>query len=364
MSEKQEYMKPKTMLKNYWWIGLTVLALLLFGSLVGFHSLFKPKAPLPFGYHAVKINGRFVSPETFFKEKNSFFMHFRRNAEMLRKTDEERTNLMLEEIIEQTLIEDYLRRQSGITVTPREADEYINRYIKPKYASPSDFNSFLQNADYKSEADLQKGIILYLLKLKCFSMIAKEKGLTIPPVELDSLYQKHVEENRETAHPKAEFCNMTLIEKFGKSDQFKTWIADIKSKSSIRILDPAMKAYRLYREGRYDQAGALYEKIFRERQEEFHLERALQSYKEAGNWTKVIRLSQTGMRSYPQNIAYALNKAEGLYRKGRVNDALKLLQNAETRSQGSLYYKSLVIETYTKLGEAKEAERMKNSGLK
>ena len=364
MSEKKEYMKPKTMLKNYWWIGFLGLALILSVALMGFHTLFKPKARPEFGYHALKINGRFVGPEIFFKEKNSFFMRWRRNGEMLRKTDEERTNLMLEEIIEQTLIDDYLRRQSGITVTPREADEYINRYIKPKYASPEEFNSFLRDADYTSEADLQKNIILYLLKLKCFSKMAKEMGLTIPPAELDSLYQKHVDENRATAHPKSEFYDMTLMERFGKSAQFKTWIAGIKSKSSIEIMDPAMKAYRLCRDGRYDQAGALYEKLFRERQKEFHLERALQCYIEAGNWAKVIRLSQTGMRRYPDKISYILDKAEGLYRKGRTDEALKLLKNVESRSVESVYLKSLIVQTYETLGLGKEAERVKNTASK
>jgi tetratricopeptide (TPR) repeat protein len=361
MSEKQEYMKSKTTLKNYWWIGFLVLALILSVALMGFHSLFKPKTPPEFGYHALKINGRFVGPEIFFKEKNSFFMRWRRNAEMLRKTDEERMDLMLEEIIEQTLIEDYLYRYSGITVNAQEADEYINRYIKPKHASPEDFNSFLQNADYTSEADMQKDIILYLLKLKCFSKMAKEKGLTIPPAELDLLYQKHVDENHATAHPKTEFYDMTLMERFGKSGQFKTWIAGIKSKSSIEIMDPAMKAYRLYREGRYDQAGALYEKIFGERQKEFHLERALQSYKEAENWAKVIRLSQTGMRRYPDKTSYVLDKAEGFYRKGRTDEALKLLKNVESRSVESVYLKSLIVQTYETLGLGKEAERVKNT---
>lgn len=450
--------KLKVIVKNHWWIGLIVLALLLFGALMSFPSLFKPTLPPRFGYHALKINGRFVSPETFFREKNSFLMRFRRNGEIARKTDEARVDLILENIINRVVIEDYLYHNSGITVSSREADDYIDRYIKTKYDSPQDFDSFLQNADCTSRADLQKSIILYLLKLRYFSKIAKQKGLTVSPAELDSLYQKHVDENCKAVtrhilitnpdpaktrrlateiyrrlesgddfnataqkysadeatkfagglqlpfakaesnshvaqkvfnakpgelllpfptksgyeiilvdrfirfyHPKAEFSDMTLMERFGTSDQFKTWIAGIKSKSSIEILDPAMKAYRLFRDGRFDQAGAFYEKSFRGRHHDVYLQRAIESYQMAKNWSKVVQLSQAGMHTYPENLTYNLNKAEALYRKGLATDALTLLKNVEARSQGSIYFKKLVIQTYANLGLAQEAERVKNS---
>jgi hypothetical protein len=358
------------MLKSYWRIGLTGLVIIILGTMVVLHTLSKQKTPTRFGYHALKINGRFVDPGIFSKEKNRFFMQWRRNADMLRKTDEERMDLMLEEIIDQTLIEDYLYRHSGIKVAPQEVDEYINRYIKTKYASPSDFNAFMQNAGYTSDAELHKGIELYLLKLKCFSRLSKERGITIPSTELDSLYQKHKDENYESIHvdsmrsfyhPKPEFADMALVKKFGASEEFKTWIADIKSRSSVEILDPAMKAYRLYRNGRYNQAGALYEKLFRRRQKERYLQRAIETYQMAKNWAKMIQLSRIGIKKFPEKMAYALNKAEGLYRKGRLNEALKLLKNAEPRAQGSSYSKELLVQTYKKLGLEKDAQRVKDA---
>jgi len=352
------------MINNHWRIVLIGLFLSAIGALIECHSPSIPSKPQRFGYQALKINGQFVSPEIFFKEKNSFFMHYRRNAEILRKTDEERKDLMLEEIINQVVTENYLNHQSGITVTPKEVDDYINRYIKVKFAAPSDFNSYMQDNDYHSEADLQKGIGLYLLKLKCFPKIARDMGLAVPPAELDSLFQKHVDENHAAAHPKAQFAGMILMQRFGESDGYKTWVAGLKSKATIEILDPALKAFRLYRDGRYDQAGALYEALFRAWKNELHLQRAIESFQRAKNWTKVVKIGQIGMKMYPEKVGYDLNKAEGLYRNGQVKDALKLLKTAESRSQGSPYFRSLVIETYSTLGLVNEAERIKNAGWK
>lgn len=350
-----------------------VAAIIVPAALWGLHTLNKQKTPPRFGYHALKINGRIVGPETFFREKNRFFMQWRRNADMLRKTDEERMDLMLEEIVDQTLIEDYLYRHSGITVAPQEVDGYIERYIKAKYASPPDFNAFMHNSGYADDAELRKGIELYLLRLKCFSRLAKERGLTIPAVELDSLYQKHKDENqrmiradsiRSFYHPKPEFADMVLVKKFGASEEYKQWLAGIKSGSSIEILDPGMKAYRLYRNGRYNKAGALYEKLFRGKQKELHLQRAIESFQSAKNWTKVVRLSRIGTKKYPEKTTYTMNTAEGLYRTGRIDEALEVLKNAESRARGSVYFKELLVSTYEKLGLEKEAQRVKNAAGK
>jgi hypothetical protein len=66
------------------------------------------------------------------------------------------------------------------------------------------------------------------------------------------------------------------------------------------------------------------------------------------------------MQTYPEKISYSLNMAEGLYRKGQVNEALKMLHDAESRSRDNVYFKSLVVQTYLNLGCAKEVERLNN----
>jgi tetratricopeptide (TPR) repeat protein len=356
-------MEPAMAGKKYRCIGLIGLAVVLCGTSMECTSPSKPKEPPPFGYHALKINGQFVGPEIFFKEQNIFYMRSRRNAEMLHKSNEERTDMMLGEIIDQMVTEDYLYHHCGIMVAPKEVDDYVNRCIKAKFVSSEDFHAFMQNNDYKSEADLKKSTELYLLKLKFFSAKAKETGMTIPIAELDSLYKAHVNANR-FFHPKDEFSDITLMERFGNSERFKTWIAGIKSKVSIEILDPAMKAYRLYCSGRYDQAGALYEKAFRERVYEPDLQRAIESYRIVKNWSKVIKLCQAGMKKYPEKVTYDIGKAEGLYRNGKVSEAIKMLKNAEIRSQESVFFRESVIEMYETLGLMQEAQRMRTASSK
>jgi parvulin-like peptidyl-prolyl isomerase len=451
-------MEFKTAARKYRRIWLIGLVIVFCGAQMACKTSSKPKASPPFGFHSLKINGQFVEPEVFFKEQNIFYTRGHTNGEMLRKSSEERTDLMLGEIIDQMVTEEYLYHGSGIAIAPKEVDDYINRYIKAKCASAENFHAFMQNSGYKSDADLKKNIELHLLKLKFFSTKAKETGMTVSQSQLDSLYQKHIDENRKTVtrhivvtdpdinkarrkaadvyshlkngadfgalaakyssdpdsrsaggiqaplskaevvaqvtdnvfkakpgelmppiktrvgyeivkverfidfcHPKPEFVDMILMEKFGKSEQFKTWVAGIKSTMSIEILDPAMRTYRLYLDGRYDQAGALYETAYNDRHEEFHLQRAIDSYRKAKNWTKMIKLSKVGIKNYPEKITYDIFRAEGLYRDGRKSDAMKLMKSAETRSQGSIYFKDAIVEMYDSLGLAQEAQRLRNS---
>jgi hypothetical protein len=148
-----------------------------------------------FGYHALKINNRFIDQVIFLEERNRFFMRWHTNADMIYKGKEERTDSLLDDIITRVVLEDFLQNRSGITITTQETENYINQYIRPKFPSPEDFASFLHE-EYKNEADLRKNIELHLLKHTCFVKLAKEAGLIIPQGEVDSLYRKHVDENR------------------------------------------------------------------------------------------------------------------------------------------------------------------------
>lgn len=434
-------------------VGLLLLFVWIMGPLMGF-PVVSAKTP-QFGERALKINGRYVSPEIFKEERSRFFMRWRRNSEMLRKSDEERNDLLLEEIINRVIIEDYLYNRAGITVTSRETDEYINRYIKPQYNTAAKMNAYLEGARLDGMAGLKKNIDLYLRKLKCFSKIAKESGISISPQELENLYQNHVKDNRKALirhilvrdpntdkarqkardihkqlkngvdfgklaaqhsadaetrdsggllepisrresvpevaepvfnakagdllppiktrsgyeiirvekfidffHPKAEFADMVLLEKFGGSEQFKQWLAGIKSKYKIEILDPAMKAYRLYREGKLNQAGSWYEKAYEAKRDENYLIRALESYQAVKKWPKLIKLGQTGIRKYPAKVSYYLYKAEGLHRTGKVREALDLMKKSENLSKGNTYLQKLVAEMYARLGYKNEAARI------
>jgi foldase protein PrsA len=435
--------------------------MLIFGLAVGFGVSAK-ESPDQFGYHALKINGKYVSTAIFIEEQNKFFKRWHTNSMMLRKTDEERNDLLLDEIINRVLIEDYLYHQTQVKVTAKDVDNYINRYIKARYANPVDMAAFLEGSNYGTVENLKVEIKLYLLKLKCFSKIAKEMGVSIPAAELAEKYQKHVADNYlvtarhilihgtdpaqnkkragdvyqrlkkgadfaklaseysndeqtrnaggmlqpfakgvsapevdknvfnvkpgtlvppfETSlgweivfvekfqslyHPKAEYEDMLLLEKFGDSEQFKKWITGIKAKKTIEILDPEFKAYRFYRDHKYNSAGALYEKLYAGKKNELYLTRAIDSYQLAKNWPMLIKLGQQGISKYPAKVSYYLNKAEGLYRTKKTKDALALLKKAEKLSKDNIYYSGLVIEMYNKLGLKKDAGRFrKQAGLK
>ncbi|HMA65841.1 MAG TPA: peptidylprolyl isomerase [Chitinispirillaceae bacterium] len=400
-----------------------------------------------FGYHALKINNRFVDQEIFLEERNRFFMRWRTNSEMMYKGDEERMDLLLEDIIDRVIVEDFLLNRSGITITSEETDIYINQHIKPQYPSPEEFASFLHAQGYENENDLRKAIELYLVRSTYFVKFAKEAGLTFPKQELDSLFRKHVEDNRlaetrqiviadldsinsqelvldlyrqclngadfstlaakyssdesarsagglnrlmsrsdfdsvtanrifsaqsgevlppikhgfnyllvkvekfiSTSHPEAEFTDMLLLKRFGDSELYKKWITELKSKTTITITDPALKTYRLFRSGQYNKAGALYEKLYRKHHDEYHLKRAIESFEKAGKVAKQIRLAQTGIATYPENLTYPLIKAECLYRQGQTSEARTLLQEIELRSQDNVYFTDLLDKTRAKLG--------------
>jgi parvulin-like peptidyl-prolyl isomerase len=85
-----------------------------------------------------------------------------------------------------------------------------------------------------------------------------QPGEVLPPMKTGQGYMLvKVEQFICSYHPEAEFIDMLLLERFGESELFRKWITELKSKSSISIVDPSMKAFRLFRSGRYDQAGAL-----------------------------------------------------------------------------------------------------------
>jgi parvulin-like peptidyl-prolyl isomerase len=438
-----------------------ILGILIFSLALGF-GVSAQETSSQFGYHALKIDGKYVSSAIFIEEQNKFYKRWHTNSEMLRKTDEERNDLLLDEIIHRVLMEDYLYHQTRVKVTTRDVDNYINRYIKARYSSPVDMAAFLEGSNYGTEANLKIEIKLYLLRLKCFSKIAREMGLSIPAAELEEKYKKHVADNYmvvarhilihgtdpaeskkrawdvyrqlkngadfaklaleysndeqtkqaggelqpfsrgvtdpavdknvfgakpgtlvapfETSlgyeivfverfksfyHPKAEFADMLLLEKFGDSAQFKKWIAGVKAKKNIEILDPAFKAYRFYRDRKYNSAGALYEKLYTSKKIELYLTRAIDSYQLAKNWPMLIKMGQLGMRKFPVKVNFYLNTAEGLYRSGKTKDALALLKKSEKMSKDNIYFTGLVIDTYNKLGLKKEADRFrKQSGLK
>lgn len=169
-----------------------MLVVLLIWGLPGFTASQPPR----FGEHALKIDGVFVDPQVFEEEQNRFFLRWSTNAMMLKKSDEERMDMLLEEIINRVAVENYLKRYAKVTVTDREVTDYINRYVKTKYETESQLADYMAYSNFKNEAEMKLGVKIYLLKLKYFPKIAREMGVTIPAKELNEQYQQHVSDSR------------------------------------------------------------------------------------------------------------------------------------------------------------------------
>jgi foldase protein PrsA len=402
-----------------------------------------------FGYQALKINGKFVDQAVFLQEQNDFFRRYFRNAEMSRKSDEERNDLMLDEIINQTVVEDFLLDKAKVKVTQSEIDQYIERYIKSKYPTPGEMQEYLNSISCKTEAELQRIVKIYLLKIKNIPQIAAEYGIKVNDAEVDKEFERQKIDNMQVVikhiliafkihppqeaekivnqvysqlqkganfeqlakkysddtssrdnggrvppldksvvpddfkarlfnakpgqiippfstndgyeityidqfisygHPQKELKDMMITEKFGSSKEFQDWLTKLKSKMDIQIIDPGLKAFRMNKSGKYNEAAKLYEEVYAKRQLESHFASALQNYQLAQNWDKVIELSRMGMRKFESKVPYYLFAAEGLYHKQQKDEAIKHLQTAWELAADSVVAQDQVFKTYDKLG--------------
>ena len=57
---------------------------------------------------------------------------------------------------------------------------------------------------------------------------------------------------------------MFIVNAFLNSEEYKEWIEELKKEYEIEILDPEMKAYRLYREENYQEAAIMYEELYKD----------------------------------------------------------------------------------------------------
>jgi len=51
--------------------------------------------------------------------------------------DHERNDMLLDQVIERLLLEDYVNNKSGVTATDSEVEDYINRFINQDTEIPS-----------------------------------------------------------------------------------------------------------------------------------------------------------------------------------------------------------------------------------
>jgi foldase protein PrsA len=410
-----------------------------------------------FGEQALKFNGEYVSRDIFVEERNKFFEKWSRNGEMLQKTDEERNDMLLDEIIQRLVIEYTLRDKANITVSSDEVDQYIQNYIKNRYAVMGGLQSYMDGMGFKTETDMRNYVEFYLKRVKYFSKIAQEYGENISDSEMEKEFQEHklkntqvtgkrihfsnskrsenetlklateiynrlkngedfatlakqYSEDEETKnsggvmnaitggiysdefdnavfnaspgqllppvanmngydivyveklnyfyHPKDELKDMLLTQRFGESEKFKNWLEKAKSGVSIEITDPSFKAYRLYKNKQYTEAGDCYQQAYEGDNFEGTLQRASESYRLAENWDKLIVVSELGMKNYPKQVPYYTDAALAYFKKQDKEKAEKLMKKAENLAKDSIYFKYKVAEAYLNMGWDKDVERI------
>ncbi|HEY9060252.1 MAG TPA: peptidylprolyl isomerase [Pseudobacteroides sp.] len=185
-------------------IAISVIVILSIGAAVYFSSSSSTKKtevstnkedPEGFGYQALKINGKFVSQDIFTEERNKFFEKWSRNAEMLYKTDEERNDMLLDEVIKRVIIEDFINNKADVQVTKVEVDDYIKKYIDLAYASQGGLKAYMEGMGFKSEEEVYKNTEFYLKRLKYFSSIANKYGVSISDSEFNEKFTKHKQDS-------------------------------------------------------------------------------------------------------------------------------------------------------------------------
>ncbi len=220
-----------------------------------------------FGEQALKINGKIVETSVFLDEKNIFFERNKGNSALMQKTDEDVNDLILEEVIKKVLADDYFYNDSGYKATQKEVDDYYNKYVKPSLeGAGGEGSSISQGLDYKSEAEYKKDVELYILKLKSVPEIAKEYGISLDENEFNTKYAEYTKQYKDkpkSIHPKDEYKEMMLVREFSVSDKLNTWLDKLRSKAKIEILEPSLKAYRLYKNGEYSKAADEYKKAYK-----------------------------------------------------------------------------------------------------
>jgi parvulin-like peptidyl-prolyl isomerase len=428
-------------------LGIGILAVgLAFGGV--FWHIFRAQrtqAAARLDQPVLRIDRHVVGNAEFREAKNRFFKRWHRDSYMLRLTDEERNDRLVEELINQIAIEEYLKRHFKIETT--EVENYLSRYVKAKYATAAELEAYLDSIGCKKE-NLRALIAIYLAKMRYFPQLAKESGITVTTAEIDQEFQRQKNASRKAVvqhilitnknrtpqvaeqlaqqlyqqllqgasfarlagqysddaltsgnggemeplaqetmvaqlrdkvfeaepgqllpvietrqgweivklrqiityyHPRNEIADMMLMDKYAGSPQFQKWQKNIKAKMEIMILNPALKAYRCYKDQKYHEAGGLYEQVYRLDRRESYLQRALESYYLAKQWDRVIKLGKYGSRKFTDKVPYYLSTAEGFYHKNQPQKALRLLKKAEKQAGDNQTLQRMVETAYTRM---------------
>jgi len=430
-------------------IGTFFLALIIAGCAPG---------KKPFGYHLLRINGKFVDAHIIKEEWARFYEQHRRDAGMHRKPLEEVNHIFINTVIERVLTELYISNRKDIVVSQEEVSNYIDKYVKPSYYAMLDEHSPIPESykDIQIPPSKFEDTRSFLQRLRILPEIARKYGISVSTEEINKEYEKqkmanvlvigrilvtsnqpskfvdeiegkiksgtnfaelcrdysldqetkysgglvgnlrnlhlipHLENNLDKIkkgellrinpdkksitfiliedivpfyHPKEEIEQILLLQKFATSDAFKQWIGELKNSNKVEIMDPLYKVFQVYQDGKYAEAGKLYEEIYQKNKTAPHfLSQGIECYKKASNWKRVIQLCSENENRFPGlRLDYYLIKAEAFFRLNKTNEALAFLKKAEKEAGNNSLNIGRVAEAYFGLGFTNEGIALTNS---
>jgi len=412
------------------------------------------------GFEALKINGEYVSTDLFNEQYRLFYEKNKTNGKMIQKSDEERYGIFLDELTEKVVMDDYFENKTGVTVSDKEVEEYVEKYVKPRYSNTEEQSAYFQKMGFENEEKMKENIKDYLLKQQIYLKAAKEYKIALTNEEIDEEYETHKQHNRKAdikniliainddrtkeqaeeialdvysklkegesfeemvtqysedseskdnggqkkdvspgynevdfdqvvfsakegqllepihlakgyeivyiekikdfTHPKEEYSEIVLVEKFLNSEKYDEWVGSIKNDYDIEITGPSFRAYTVYNEEKYNEAGKLYEEAYEKHKNPVYIDRACESYNNAENWSDLIRISQIGYKNRSDNVLYYIYEAKGIYKSGDEKEGLKKMKKAESKAieKDNAYYIGVIRNTYNELGLEDEAARL------
>ncbi|HYH01844.1 MAG TPA: peptidylprolyl isomerase [Bacillota bacterium] len=228
---------------------LASLMIILAGSLIicGWKTgTRKHTEPHRFGLKALKVNGSYVDPAVFHQEQKRFYSLWKRNGRMLRLSDEERNDLLLEEVINRVTLEEYLRRQKQAQLEPGEVEQYIKRYIKTEYPTAEAMQHYLESIFCENESDLKHQVAVYLMQLKCFPAIAQQYGIAVSTTDVEEREHRQTEGSQKVVirhiliaplnrtAPEAEKLALDLYRQLSEGTDFATLVKQFSDDGQTR----------------------------------------------------------------------------------------------------------------------------------
>ncbi len=148
-----------------------------------------------FGFEALKINGEYISADVFNEEYRLFYEKYKTNGEMTKKTDEERYDILIDEITNKFILEDYFANKANVEVSYEEVETYVAKYVKPRYSSTEEQSAYFQSMGFADEEAMKKSIEDYLIKQQTYFSAATKYGITLTDEESNEAYQIHKQHN-------------------------------------------------------------------------------------------------------------------------------------------------------------------------